>query len=380
MDFEFSEEHKMLRQAIRDFAEKEVAPIVDEAEKNETCPTELFTKMGKLGYLCPGYPVEYGGGGLGQIGTSIVLEELGQVCCGITGGLMVQAGLATFALLKHGTEEQKQKFLVPAIEGKKIAAYGLTEPNAGSDSAAIETTAKRDGDYYIVNGSKIYITNGQICDFVTLAVSTDRSKGTRGISTIIVEKDTPGFSSLKMSKLGNHSSATAELAFEDCRVPAENLLGEEGKGFKYMMEALNGARISHAARSVGIAEAAFEASLSYAKQRVQFGQPIGRFQAIAFKLCTLATQIEAARAFLYRVAWLYDQRNECRKEGPMLKVFCSELAIRAAEEAMRIHAGAGYLAESVVQRYFRDAILCHITEGTTEVQQLVIARELGLFA
>ena len=380
MDFELSEEHKMFQKATRGFAEKEVAPLVKEAEEAETTPVQLFSRLGELGYLCPGYPEEYGAGGLGKIGDCLLVEELARVCAGICAGIMVHGGLATHALFAHGTEEQKQKYLVPAIKGQKIAAYGLTEPNAGSDAGAIETTARRDGDYYVINGTKIYITNGTICDFVLLAASTDKSKGTRGITTFIVDRDTPGFTVAKMSKLGVHSASTGELVFEDCRVPAENLLGEEGRGFKYMLEALNGARISHAARSAGIAEAAFEASLDYAKHRVQFGQPIGRFQAIAFKLSTMATQIEAARAFLYRVAWLYDQGNECRKEAPMVKVFCSELAIRAAEEAMRIHAGAGYLAESVVQRYFRDAILSHTTEGTTEVQELVIARELGLFA
>ncbi len=378
MDFEFTEEQKMFREAIRDFAKREVAPIADEAEENEECPTELFSKMGKLGYLCPGYPVEYGGGELGEVGTCIMVEELAKISSGITSGLMVQSGLATFPILAHGSEEQKQKFLVPAVEGDKIAAYGLTEANAGSDSAAIETTAKRDGDYYIVNGSKIYITNGLICDFVTLAVSMDRSKGARGISTIILERDTPGFSITKMKKLGHHSAATAEFAFEDCRVPAVNLIGEEGSGFKYMLEALNSARISHSARSVGQAQAAFEASLEYAKERKQFGQPIGKFQSIAFKLARMATEIEAARWLLYRVAWLYDQGDECRKEGPMTKVFSSELAIRIAEEAMRIHAGAGYLAESPIQRYFREAILYHTTEGSTEIQQLIISRELGL--
>jgi len=378
MDFEFSEEHSMFRQAIRDFAENEVAPIVDQAEEDETCPTELFSKMGKLGYLCPGYPTEYGGGGLGEIGTCIMVEELARVCSGITSGLMVQSGLSTLPILVHGSEEQKQKFVVPAIKGDKIFAYGLTEPNAGSDAAAIETTAKRDGDYYIVNGSKIYITNGQICDFVTLAVSTDRSQGSRGISTIIVEKGTPGFGTSKMRKLGHHSAATAELVFEDCRVACDNLIGEEGKGFRYMLEALNSARISHSARSLGLAEAAFEASLKYAKERKQFGQPIGSFQAISFKLARMATEIEAAKWLLYRVAWLYDQGEECRKEAPMTKAFSSEVAIRIAEEAMRIHAGAGYLAESPIQRYFRDAILYHITEGTTEVQELIISRQLGL--
>jgi alkylation response protein AidB-like acyl-CoA dehydrogenase len=379
MDFDLSEVHKMFQTAIHDFAEKEIVPLVKEAEETETFPVQLVPKLGELGYLCPSYPEEYCGGGLGKIGDCILVEELARICAGITSGIMVQGGLATYALLFHGTEEQKQKYLVPAAQGRKIAAFGLTEANAGSDAAAIETTARKDGDYYIINGAKIYITNAPICDFVLVAASTDKSKGTRGISTFIVDRDIPGLTVAKMRKLGTHSGSTGELAFEDCRVPVGNLLGEEGRGYKYMLEALNGARISHAARSIGVARAAFEASLDYAKQRVQFGQPIGRFQAIAFKLSTMATGIEAARSFLYRVAWLYDQGNECRKEAPMVKCFCSELSIKTAEEAMRIHAGAGYLAESAVQRYFRDAILAHTTEGTTEIQQLVIARELGLF-
>ena len=378
MDFELSEEQKMFKEAIRDFAQKEVAPIVKEAEEAETAPVDLFPKLGKLGYLCPAYPPEYGGGGLGKIGDCILVEELAQVCSGITSGIMVQSGLSTFPILEHGNEEQKQRFLVPAAKGERIAAYGLTEPNAGSDAAAVETTAKRDGSYYVINGSKIYITNGQICDFATLAVSTDKSQGSRGVSTVIIERNTPGFSITKMKKLGHHSAATAELAFDNCRVPIDNLIGEEGRGFRYMLEALNGARISHGARSLGTAQAAFGASLDYAKQRTQFGQPIGKFQAISFKLARMAAEIEAARWLLYRVAWLYDQGNECRKEAPMTKLFASEVAIRAAEEAMRIHAGAGYLAESTVERYFRDAILFHTTEGTSEIQELVISRELGL--
>ena len=378
MDFELSEEQKMFKEAIRDFAQKEVAPIVKEAEEAETAPVGLFPKLGKLGYLCPAYPPEYGGGGLGKIGDCILVEELARVCSGITSGIMVQSGLSTFPILEHGNEEQKQRFLVPAAKGERIAAYGLTEPNAGSDAAAVETTAKRDGSYYVVNGSKIYITNGQICDFATLAVSTDKSQGSRGVSTIIVERNTPGFTITKMRKLGHHSAATAELAFDNCRVPIDNLIGEEGRGFRYMLEALNGARISHGARSLGTAQAAFEASLDYAKQRIQFGQPIGKFQAISFKLARMAAEIEAARWLLYRVAWLYDQGSECRKEAPMTKLFASEVAIRAAEEAMRIHAGAGYLAESTVERFFRDAILFHTTEGTSEIQELVISRELGL--
>ena len=378
MDFELSEIHKMFKETIRNFAEKEVVPLVKEAEENETCPAELFSKLGELGYLCPAYPVDYGGGGLGKIGDCIMVEEIARICSGICSGLMVQSGLATSPILVHGTEGQKQRFLVPAVKGNKIAAYGLTEPNAGSDAAAIETTAKKDGNNYVVNGSKIYITNGQICDFVTLAVSTDKNKGSRGISTLIIERDTPGFSVTRMRKLGHHSAATGELFFDNCRLPVDNLIGEDGRGFRYMLEALNGARISHSARSLGTAQAAFEASLNYAKERVQFGQPIGKFQAISFKLARMATEVEAARWLLYRTAWLYDQGEDCRKEASMTKMFSSDVAIQIAEEAMRIYAGAGYLAESVIQRYFRDAILYHITEGSTEIQELLISRALGL--
>ncbi|MFC1914295.1 acyl-CoA dehydrogenase family protein [Chloroflexota bacterium] len=378
MDLEFTEEQKIFQKAVRDFANKEIAPIADEAEKNERLPVELFQDLGKLGYLCPGYPLEYGGGGLGKIGDCIKAEEISRICSGINTSLATQSGLATYAILTHGTEEQKQKYLALACKGEKIASFGLTEPNAGSDASAIESTAKREGDCYVVNGSKIYITNGEICDFVTVAVSTDRSKGGRGISALIVEKGTPGFGATKVRKLGSHSSATADLFFEDCRVPVENLIGEEGKGLRYMLEALTGARITHSAGSIGLAQAAFEDSLDYAKTRVQFGQPIGKFEAIAFKLSRLATEIEAARALLYRVAWLYDKGENVVKESAMTKLFSSEMVIRATEEAMRIHAGIAYSVDSKIQRHFRDAILRHSTEGTTEIQQLIIARSLEL--
>jgi len=378
MDFELSEEHLMFQKAIRDFTEKEIAPLVDEAEEKETTPVELFPKLGKLGYLCPGYPEELGGGGLGKIGDCIQAEEIAKVSSGICAGIMVTSGLATTALMKHGTDEQKQKYLVPAIKGDKIAAFGLTEPNVGSDAAAVETTAKRDGNDYVINGTKIYITNGPICSFVTLAVSTDRSKGSKGITTLIVERDIPGFSWTRLRKLGLHSSSTAEIAFEDCRVPAENLIGEEGQGFKYMLESLASGRISHAARGLGLSQAALQDSVNFAKERIQFGQPIGKFQSIAFKLARMATDIEAARWLLYHTAWIYDQGQECRKEAAMTKYFIAEVTVRVAEEAMRIHGGAGYLAESKIGRYYRDAILLPITEGTNEIQQLVISRELGL--
>jgi len=378
VEVELTQEQKMFQKAIREFVEKEVAPIADEAEEKESYPVELFSKFGELGYLCPAYPEEYGGGGLGKTGDCIMVEELAKINSGICAGIMINSGLATSSILYHGNEEQKQKYLLPAIKGKKIAAFGLSEPNAGSDAASIETTAKRDGDHYVVNGTKMYITNGPTCDFITLAVSTDKSKRSRGISVLIVDSDLPGISKTKLRKVGHHAAATAEIAFEDCRVPVENLIGEQDKGWGYVVESLSAGRLAHSARSLGTSQAAFQASLDYAKERVQFGQPIGKFQAIAFKLARLATDIEAARCLLYRAVALYDQGVDVRKEASMTKYYSAEVAIHTAEEAMRIFSGAGYLAESKVQRYFRDAILYHSTEGTNEIQQLVISRELGL--
>ncbi len=378
MDFAFDELQQLFQNAARDFATREVAPIVEEAETKDDVPMELFTKLGELGYLCPGYPEKYGGGDMGKIGECILYEELGKVSSGICSGIMVNGGLATKMVAAHGNEDQKQKYLAPACRGEKIAAFGLTEANAGSDAAAIETKAVKDGDSYIINGSKIYITNGQICSFVTIAAVTDKEKGSKGISTIIVDADTPGFSRSKMEKLGNHASATSEMYFDDCRVPVENLVGEEGAGFKYMLESLTGARISHSARSIGLAQVALKATVDYANERKQFGKPIGKNQDIAFRLARISTEIEAAKWLLYRVAWLYDNGEDCRKEAAMTKLKSAEVAVKMAEEAMRIHAGAGYLAESVIQRYYRDAILYPITEGTSEIQQLIISRELGL--
>lgn len=378
MDMELSEEHKMLREAVRDFAEKEIAPLVDEAEENEKFPVQLYRQLGELGYLCISYPAKYGAGEMGMMGECILMEEISRVAVGIASALASQGGIATSAILEHGTEAQRQKYLVPAIKGQKIGAFGLTEPNAGSDSAAIETTAAKKGDKYILNGNKIYITNGNICDFVFVAASTDRSLGTRGLSAFIVEKGTPGFSAKKMHKFCMRSADTAELIFEDCAVPAENLVGEEGKGFTYIMECLDAGRISHAGTSVGLAQAAYEASLAYVQQREQFGQPIYKFQATGFKLARMATEIEAARWLMYRAAWLYDQGNRRFKEASMAKLYASEVVQRVTSEAMQIHGGVAIMSESPVQRYFRDARRATITEGTTEIQQMIISRAIGL--
>lgn len=379
MDFEFSEEHKMLREAIRDFASKEIAPLVDKAEEKEEFPKELFSRMGELGYLCLSHPAKYGAGEMGMIGECIMVEEIARVNVGIAGAIAAQGGIATETILAHGTEEQKQKYLIPAIKGQKIGAFALTESNAGSDAGAIETTAVKKGNKYAINGSKIYITNAPICDFLLIAAYTDKSLGTRGgVSMFIVEKDTPGFSCTKMKKFCIRSSATGELSFEDCLVPSENLVGEEGRGFQYLMETLDGGRISHSASNLGLAQVAYEAALDYAQQRVQFGQPIYKFQANSFKLAKMAMDIEAARWLMYRAAWLYDQGARRFKEAAMTKLFASEVAVRVSAEAMQIFGGAALMDESPVQRYFRDSRRGTITEGTSEIQEIVISRAIGL--
>ena len=379
MQFEFNEEQKMLREAVRSFAQKEIAPLVDEAENTGTFPRQLFPQMGDLGYLCLSYSPEYGAAGMGKMGECIAVEEVAYYSVGIAAGTMVQGGIGTKAINGHGREDQKQKYLVPAIKGRKIASFGLTEPNAGSDAAAIETTAVKKNGNYVINGTKIFITNGTICDFVTLAVVTDKSKGTRGgISLFIVEADTKGFSRTKLHKFCARSGEVAELTFEDCAIPAENLIGEEGQGFVYVRESLTGGRISHSARSLGLARAAFDAAFAYAKDRMQFGQPIAKFQANSFKLARMALEIEAARWLIYNSAWLHDQSKPHRKEAAMAKLYASEAAIQVTTDCMQIHGGYGLMEESVAQRYFRDARLNTITEGTSEIQQLVISRELGI--
>ena len=378
MYVELSEEHRMLRTAIRDFAEKEIAPLVNEAEEKEQFPVQLFSQLGELGYLCASHPAQYGGAEIGMVGECIVLEEISRITAGIASALTAQGGIATIPILEHGTEEQKQEYLAPAIKGEKIGAFGLTEPNAGSDAAAIETTARRQGDSYILNGTKMYITNGTICDFLLVAASTDRSQGTRGISTFIVEKGTPGFTAMKMHKFCMRSAEIAELVFEDCKVPVENLIGEEGKGFRYVMECLDAGRVSHAATSIGLAQAAYEACLEYVQQREQFGQPIHRFQATGFKVARMAMEIEAARWLMYRAAWLYDEGTRRFKEASMAKLFASEVVQRVTSDAMQIHGAVAIMTESPIQRYFRDARRNTVTEGTSEIQQLVISRAIGL--
>lgn len=379
MDFEFKEEHKMLREAIRNFAEKEIAPLVEEAETKEKFPLELFPKMGSLGYLGIRYPAKYGAAEMGKVGECIVVEEVARICGGISAGLMIQSGMGTSLISDYGSEEQRLKYLVPAIKGQRIGAFALTEPDAGSDAAAIQTRAVKDNNSYILNGTKTFITNGPICDFAAVAAYTDKSKGPRaGVSVFIVERGTPGFTGRKLYKMGNRSAETGELTLDNCHIPRENLIGEEGKGFPYLMAGLGGGRVSHAARSLGVATAAFEASLKYAQERVQFGQPIGKFQTIAFKLARMAMEMEAAKWLTYYSAWLYDKKAKYMKQAAMAKLFASEMVVNVTNEACQIHGGYGYMMDYPVQRYYRDARLYPITEGTSEIQQLVISRELGL--
>ncbi len=379
MDFALSEENSIFRDAIRNFAAQEIAPLVEESEETGNFPIPLFRKMGEQGFLCPRYPLELGGGGGDKITECIMVEELTKVSAGICSGILVQSGLATQPIWKYGSEEQKEKYLIPAVKGEKIGAFGLTEPDSGSDAASIKTRAVRDGDSYIINGRKTFITNGPICDYVVCVAYTDPSKRGVGINLFIVDKGTPGFTvARKLHKVGNLASETGELLFEDCRVPAKNMIGEqEGGGFDQIAQTLLSGRITYGARCTGTAQAAYELTMKYAAERIQFGQPIIKYQNTKFKLAEIATNIEIMRTFTYRVAWEYDQGRNVRKEAAMVKLFSAETLQRILSDTMQIHGGYGYMMEYPIQRYWRDGRLFTITEGTSEIQRLVIAKEIG---
>jgi alkylation response protein AidB-like acyl-CoA dehydrogenase len=379
MDFNLSEEQRIFQKTIRDFAEKEIAPLVDKAEEEEHFPVELFSRMGQLGYLGIRYPESYGGAGADKISECIWAEELFRICRGIATSLFAHSHLGTFPLFAFGTEEQKTKFLLPAIKGEKIAAFALTEPNAGSDVQAIETRARLDGDRYILQGSKMFVTNGNLADFILTAAYTNRSRGIEGISLFVVEKGTEGFRvSRKLKKEGSRSSETAELSFEDCVIPAENLVGGREGAFRDILKTLVEGRVAIAAGATGVARAAFEAALRYAKERVAFGRPIGQFQAIGFKLADMATFIEISRTMIYKVAWMIDQKKLCTIEASMAKLFATEMAEKVTNEAMQIFGGYSQMREFPVGRYWRDARQLKIGEGTSEIQRRIICHQLGL--
>lgn len=377
MHFKLSEEHEMIRKMVRDFAKNEVAPTAAERDEEERFDRALFDQMAELGLTGIPWPEEYGGIGSDYLAYVIAIEELSRVCASTGVTLSAHTSLAGWPIFKFGTEEQKQKFLRPMAEGTKIGAYGLTEPSSGSDAGGMRTTAKRDGDHYILNGSKIFITNGGIADIYVVFALTDPESKQSGTSAFIVESDTPGFSvGKKESKLGIRSSPTTEIMFEDCRIPVENLLGEEGQGFKVAMQTLDGGRNGIAAQAVGIAQGALDASVDYARERHQFGKPIAAQQGIGFKLADMATDVEAARLLTYQAAWLESEGLPYGKESAMSKVFAGDTAMKVTTEAVQVFGGYGYTKDYPVERYMRDAKITQIYEGTQEIQRLVISRML----
>ena len=379
LGFTLSDEQEQFRVAVRAWAEKALAPRVEELEAKEEFPLDLFRELGRLGYLGVGIDEAYGGSGGDMLMRCLLIEELGRINCGFAAALLAHVGLATIPLIKFGTEAQKQEYLTAAIRGDKLGCFGLSEPNAGSDAASLLTTAVRDGDHYVINGSKMFITNGTIADYCLVAAYTDRTRRGAGISMFIVDTKTPGFIvSRKLRKAGHHTSETAALTFEDMRVPVTALLGGVEGGFKQVTGTLEGGRITHTARSVGVSQAALEQALKYATEREQFGQKIAKFQAIKFKLARMAMEVETARTMMWRAAWLYEQGVPCMKEAAMAKLFASEVAQRVTWEALQIHGGYGYINEFPVERFWRDSHLMTITEGTTEIQLVLIARELGI--
>ncbi|MBU1451328.1 MAG: acyl-CoA dehydrogenase family protein [Proteobacteria bacterium] len=378
--FDLNEDQRIFMDMMKDFAEQKIEPLVENAETMRETPREVFTMMGEMGFLCPRYPEEMGGGGGDKIIECIMIEQLATVCAGICSAVVAHSGLGTMPIYLHGSDEQKQRFLLPAIKGEKIAAFGLTEPNVGSDTASIQTKAVRDGDNYIINGSKMFITNAPICDYVIVAAYTQPEKRGLGINLFIVERGTEGFTvSRKLEKVGTHSAETGELVFEDCVVPAENLLGgKECGGFQQLEDTLISGRITYGARCLGTAQAAFNLTAEYAKQRIQFGKPIGKFQFNSFRLAEMATLIDIMRSYTWRVARLYDQGVNVKMESSMVKLFCAENLQKITNQSMQMYGGYGYMPEFAIERHWRDGRLCTVTEGTSEVQRMVIARELGI--
>lgn len=359
---------------VRDFAEKSVAPTAAERDEKELFPRELFDQMGQLGLLGLPYPEEYGGAGSDVVSYAIAVEELSRVC-GSTGiGVSVHTSLCAWPIFEYGTEEQKQKYLRPLAEGTTLGAFGLTEPNAGTDAAASSTIAVKDGDHYVLSGTKVFNTNGGEAGIYVVFAMTDKAAGLKGISAFIVEKDTPGFTfGKKEVKMGIRSSVQRELIFENCRVPAANLLGKEGQGFKIAMTTLDGGRIGVAAQAVGLAQGALDEAVKYAKQRVQFGKPIAANQAISFMLADMATKVEAARLLTYRAASAKDNHLPYSKEAAMAKMFASDIAVEVTTDAVQIFGGYGYSREYPVERMMRDAKITQIYEGTNQAQRMVIA-------
>jgi butyryl-CoA dehydrogenase len=374
MDLELSEEHRMLQRTVREFAEAEVRPRARELDETGHFPRDTFARAAELGLTGVALPESAGGAGFDHIAYTIVIEEISRVCASTGVILSVQNSLYCDPVFRFGTEEQKKKFLVPYARGEKIGCYALTEPQAGSNAAALATRAVRRGDRYIVNGTKAWITNGAVADAALVYVNTDPERGEKGITALLVERGTPGFQvGREEKKMGLNATACCELVFTDCEVPVENRLGAEGEGYKIALSTLDGGRIGIAAQAVGIAQGAFEAALAYARQRRAFGQPIAEFQAIQFMLADMSTEIEAARLLTRRAAWKQDTGQRFTLEASIAKLFASEMATRVAHRAIQIHGGNGYSREYPVERAYRDARVTEIYEGTSEIQRLIIA-------
>jgi len=374
MDIELTADQQLLQRSVRDFAAAEVKPIARELDETGRFPLEIVRKAGELGLTGVCVAEKYGGAGMDHVSYSVAIEEIARVCGSTSVILSVQNSLYCASVETYGTEEQKQKLLVPFARGEKIGCYALTEPQAGSNAAALATRAVRQGDRYVVNGSKAWITNGAAADAAIVYVNTAPEKGEKGITALVIEKGTPGFVVGKEEKkLGIHATACAGLAFADCEVPVANRIGEEGQGYKIALSLLDGGRVGIGSQAVGIAQGAFEAALDYARQRQAFGHPIAEFQAIQFMLADMATEIDAARLLVRRAAWKQDSGGRFSMEAASAKLFASEMATRVAHKAIQIHGGNGYSSEYPVERAYRDARITEIYEGTSEIQRLVIA-------
>ena len=377
MNFELDDNQKMIAQMVRDFAEKEIRPYINKWDDEEYFPVDTMKKMGELGLLGIYIPEEYGGSGFGYFEYATALMELGKVCGGVGLSVAAHNSLCTGHIYYHGSEEQKRKYLPKLASGEWIGAWGLTEPNTGSDAMRMKTTAVKEGNEWVINGAKNWITHGLSGDVAVVLVRTGELLDSKGITAFIIEKGTPGFSAVKIKdKLGVRASETAELIFENCRVPEENVIGEVGMGFVQAMKVLDGGRISIAALSCGVARGAYEASVKYAKEREQFGSPIANFQAIGFKLADMATMVDAAELLTYQAAYRKNNHLPMTREGANAKYYASEVAVKCGNEAVQIMGGYGYTKEYPAEKYLRDAKLMTIGEGTSEIQKLVISREI----
>ena len=377
MDFQLTEEQKMFQSMVRDFATNIVKPEAARIDEEGKYPAGIIKKAAELGIFGITIDEKYGGSGGDYLSMTLCSEELARASAGVATIFLANLSLACYPIYKFGTEEQKKKYVTPIAKGEKICCFALTEPGAGSDAAAMQTTATRDGDNFVLNGNKIFITNGAEASIAVVFATEDKSKGNKGISAFIVESNTPGYSVGKLEhKMGIHGSSTTELIFENCRIPKANQLGESGRGLRYALESIDSSRVTVGAQALGISQAAFDDAISYAQTRVQFGKPLAQHQAIQWMLADMATQIDAARMLVYRAAWLKDQGLPYMKESAMAKLYAAEVSSFVTNKAMQIHGGYGYCRDYPMERYLRDAKITEIYEGTSEMQRMTIARAI----